>query len=285
MPTSESLLCRYVSSLANENISQSTIKCYLAAVRHLHIAEGFGDPNISGMARLEQVLKGIKSTQAKGMKRNVRLPITPELLLSMRSTWLVVGLISQDDGRMLWAAASLCFFAFLRSGEITVPNDTDYDVGAHLSFDDVSVDSFSSPSTLKVRIKASKTDPFRMGVDVYVGRSGDLLCPVTAVLAYMVARGKGTGPFFRFQDGKPLTRVRFVARVRDALAKAGVDQSAYSGHSFRSGAATTAAKQGISDSTIKILGRWKSSVYQLYIKTPKEHLASISRRLVARRAS
>ncbi len=104
------------------------------------------------------MLKGIKSTQAKGMKRSVRLPITPELLLSMRSTWLGEGLVSQDDGRMLWAATALCFFAFLRSGEISAPNDTDYDEGAHLSFDYVTVDSFSNPSTLKVRIKASKTE-------------------------------------------------------------------------------------------------------------------------------
>ena len=83
LPTNENLLCRYSSSLANESLSHSTIKCYLAAVRHLHIAEGFGDPGISGMARLEQVLKGIKSTQAKGLKKSARLPVIPELLLKM----------------------------------------------------------------------------------------------------------------------------------------------------------------------------------------------------------
>ncbi len=66
---------------------------------------------------------------------------------------------------------------------------------AHLSFDDVTVDSFSNPSTLKVRIKASKINPLRVGVDVYVGKPGDVLCPVPAVLAYMVARGKNPGPF------------------------------------------------------------------------------------------
>jgi hypothetical protein len=63
--------------------------------------------------------------------------------------------------------------------------------------------------------------------------------------------------------------------MKEALISAGVDCSPYSGHSFRSGAATTAAKQGISDATIKMLGRWKSSAYQLYI----EQLAAYSRRL------
>jgi hypothetical protein len=38
--------------------------------------------------------------------------------------------------------------------------------------------------------------------------------------------------------------------VREALAAAGVDQSAYSGHSFRSGAATTAARYNHQDARL-----------------------------------
>ena len=45
----------------------STIKCYLSAVRQMHVAEGYGDPCMSSMARLEQVLKGIKSLQARSL--------------------------------------------------------------------------------------------------------------------------------------------------------------------------------------------------------------------------
>ena len=47
--------------------------------------------------------------------------------------------------------------------------------------------------------------------------------------------------------------------VKEAISAAGVDSSPYSGHRFRSGAATTAAKQGIAEATIQKLGRWKSS--------------------------
>ena len=128
--------------------------------------------------------------------------------------------------------------------------------------------------------RISRADPFRQGMDIFVGRTGNELCPVAATLAYMVQRGPGPGPLFKFQDGKPLTRQRFVARAREALSSAGVDCSAYSGHSFRSGAATTAAKCGVSDAMIKMLGRWKSSAYQLYIKTPRDQLARISMELV-----
>ena len=89
---------------------------------------------------------------------------------------------------MLWAAVCLCFFGFLRAGKITVPSDSSYDAGAHVNADDIAVDSKSHPQVMRVRIKASKTDPFWQGVDVFLGRTGSPLCPIAAVLAYGSAR-------------------------------------------------------------------------------------------------
>lgn len=136
----------------------------------------------------------------------------------------------QPDVIMLWAASTLCFFGFMRAGELTVPSDNGFDKSTHLAFKDVAV----NPKVLKVRLKKSKTDPFRVGVDIFVGRTDSPLCPVAAVLAYMVARGAGPAL------GSLLTRARFVDRVRAALREANVDYTPYSGHSFRIGAATTA---------------------------------------------
>ena len=81
---------------------------------------------------------------------------------------------------------------------------------------------------------------------------------------------------FFFSNERFLTRDRFVAKVREAMSLAGLNYDDYSGHSVRIGAATTAAQKGISDSTIKMLGRWKSSAYTLYIKTPRDHLVKFS---------
>ncbi len=93
---------------------------------------------------------------------------------------------------------------------------------------------------------------------MFVGKTGEPLCPVTALVDYLVKRKAGLGPLFIFQDGRPLTRKRFVENVRAALTSTGVDSTPYPGHSFRSRAATTAASRGIGDATIKILGKWKS---------------------------
>ena len=130
-----------------------------------------------------------------------------------------------------------------------------------------------------MRIKASKTDPFRMGVSVYLGTGGGVLCPVSSVLDYMVRRGSAAGPFFTYADGRLLTRQRFVKAVRRAMDQAGVDSSRYAGHSFRIGAATAAAQCGLQDSLIKTLGRWESAAYTVYVRTPCETLCAVSRTL------
>lgn len=52
------------------------LKCYLSAVRHSHLAEGYPDPGISIMAHQEQVLKSIQ-TRAKNTKCPTKDPWPP----------------------------------------------------------------------------------------------------------------------------------------------------------------------------------------------------------------
>ena len=280
-PAFERNLSFFVAFLYGEGLTAGTVKCYLSAVRHMQIALGLGDPHVSAMPQLEYVLKGLKKKTAGRATRD-RRPITPPILRHLRRVW--ESAVDQFNSAMLWAASCMCFFGFLRSGEVVVPSDTGFDEAVHLSFGDVKLDSVSSPQYLEVRLKASKTDPFRKGVSVYLGRTDADLCPVAAVLHYMVQRGSSRGPFFKFSDGRPLTRDRFVVGVRSALQAAGIPSANYAGHSFRIGAATTAALCGVQDSLIKTLGRWESAAYTLYIRTPRETLCAVSRSLVSRTA-
>ena len=103
---------------------------------------------------------------------------------------------------------------------------------------------------LVLLLRHSKTDNFGAGVSLYVGAMGCNLCPVAAMLSYLAVRPSTPGPFVH-QDGRPLL---CPGLVRAVLASAGVDTSRYSGHSFRIGAATTAAQAGLQDSLIQMLG-------------------------------
>ena len=147
--------------------------------------------------------------------------------------------------------------------------------------EDVAVDSVHNPSMIKIHLRTSKTDQYGQGVNIYLRRTGSDLCPVYALLAYNLAvRGSEHCPLYKLQDGQCQTKDLFITRLRSALSVLGYDESSYAGHSFRIGAATTAAERGIEDSVIKMLGRWESSAYQLYVRTSQQALVSISRRMV-----
>ena len=102
-----------------------------------------------------------------------------------------------------------------------------------------------------------------------VGRTGDALCPVSALAQYISMRGCQPGAFFLDTSRKVLTKQRFVERIRELLTTIGLPQHNFAGHIFRIGAATTAAAAGIEDSTIQTLGRWHSAAFLQYIRTPQ----------------
>ena len=111
---------------------------------------------------------------------------------------------------------------------------------------------------------------------IIIGKTGDDLCPISAMLNFLKVRGTYPGPLFCRKSGAPLSKSRFVDCVRSALTKANFPADVFTGHSFRIGAATTAASAGICDSSIQSLGRWKSNAYLLYIRTEPQKLARVS---------
>ena len=232
------------------------------------------------MPCLSYILRGVKSNEVKlGAGTREHLPITPGILQKMHAIWSPSG--TEHDTKLVWAACCLCFFTFLHAGEMTVPSDDAYDPAVHLSVNDLAVDDPSSPSALRITIKQSNTDPFRRGVDLWVGKTESDLCPVAAVLDYFIARGSRTGPLFMFADGQPLTRQHFVDVVRSALDAAGFNKDKYCSHSFCIGAASAATARGVEDCIIKTLGRWESLAYLQYIRLQREQLAGISGLLAA----
>lgn len=213
----------------------------------------------------------------KGRTPKPRLPITPSILRRVKAVWFSQG--NTYEQVMLWAVAVTTFFSFCRLGEIVMEREDGYDPCSHLSYRDVATDSPKRPTIISLLLRRTKTDPIRQGVKVVIGRTGDDLCPVAALLQYLSLRGSRQGPLFIRADGNPLTKAKFVSAVRSAMMEAKLPASDYTGHSFRIGAATTAAAAGLDDSIIQTLGRWKSSAYLLYVKIDPQRLASVSNTL------
>lgn len=101
-------------------------------------------------------------------------------------------------------------------------------------------------------------------------------CPYQALKSYSEMRGHVRGmtssqdPLFLTPHHDPLSRNTFIRYLKEVLKILGLDSTEFSGHSFRIGAATSAAKVRVEDHLIKTLGRWSSDCYQWYIRTPWE---------------
>ena len=106
------LLLLFAAHLHTQNLVHGTIKSYLAAIHHGQILSGLGDPQIHQMPQLENLLIGIRRATLQSTR--TRLPIIPQVL---KRVWQQAD---RNEARLLWAAACLCFFGFLRSGKVTV---------------------------------------------------------------------------------------------------------------------------------------------------------------------
>ena len=229
------------------------------------------------MYRLQKVLTGIKRSQ-KPPKLN-RYPITIQILDSIYNYFQPPQSFNVDH-IMLWAAFTLAFFGFLRASEFTC-NSSSFDPTVHLCLIITFIPNIESPNHMLVSIKQSKTDPFRKGCTLTIARSTTSICSVMAMRDYLLqCKPAATGPLFTFANGKWLSRASLTKELRSALQSCGLTADHYFTHSFRIGAATTAAAAGVPSWLIKVLGRWSSDCYERYIRTPEQTLLAIPKQLV-----
>ena len=100
-------------------------------------------------------------------------------------------------GRLLFVSFFLDFFVAQNSQCL-----------AQVSFQipsDVLTDKLPFPDSLMINIKKSKTDQFKRGFTIVLGKADSHICPVAAILTYLHLTGQKNGPMFIFKDGSPLT--------------------------------------------------------------------------------
>jgi len=176
--------------------------------------------------------------------------------------------------KAMWRSVTLtAFFGLLRVSEFTCPSQL-FDPCIQLAVCDV---SFNKDFTmLYIKIKASKTDPFRTGSIIRLAAIiNHDLCPVKAMQRYLVYRGRSPGPLFTFSDGRYLTRNFLVAFLRMVLPNVNNINS----HSFRIGGASAAMAAGASDALIRIMGRWSSDCSNRYIRIGDTSITTFHQRM------
>lgn len=280
---SEAILCYYVTHCArNLHLCYSTIKSHLSAIRHHYTINSAPNPLRTSTGQpllaLELTMRGIRKANNQPCLK--RFPITLDILYGICHK-LHHGMFGSYMDALLLAACTTAFFGFLRCGEFTTLTKT-FDRNQHLGLRDITLIPTAAPRTAHVHIKVSKTDPFRQGFTLQLFRLNSCLCPVSALESYLRLRLNSplqSPAFFLLPEGAPLSRNRFIECLRFILQQLGYSPYGYNGHSFRIGAATSAARAGIPDHMIKTLGRWTSDCYQRYIRIAPSHLASAHRTL------
>ena len=242
-----------------------SIRVYLSGVRYFSLRAGHNFV-LDQMHSLFYLLRGIRRTQGDLHTRNLRVPMTLPMLDQLFT--FIQGHYPGSDTYMLQSAVTLAFFGLLRVSEFTAQNPYTYDSSYTLCFNNV----FISTNLIIVQLRASKTDPFRMGVNIRIGVTGTRLCPVQALSRFHQVHPSRVGPLFVFSSGRFLARDDLVFLLRSCFPDLNVNT-----HSFRIGGASAAASAGIADSTIQILGRWSSDAYRRYIRIPDEQVMSWSR--------
>ena len=175
------------------------------------------------------------------------------------------------------AVISCAFFGFLRPGEFTTPA---FHPSRNLALSDI---SFAANSFL-LYLKRSKSDRLNRGVSIRYFSLHSIACPMANLRRYLQLRSRcfaksppAHTPLFLMPNGRALSRIEFISRLRRLLSTLGYNALRYSGHSLRIGAASSAAYAGVSPDLIKVLGRWSSDAYQRYIRLPSSAVADALR--------
>ena len=260
LPILPATLALFVAYLFDNKYASSTVNTYVSALGYYHRLAGVQDPT-----KTFYIIEMLKGYGKISPKLDSRLPITLPILVRIIQASNSFC-VSHYQSSMFKAMCSLAFFAFLRIGEITVSNREGVNNNL-LQLGQVSRRCCESGNELSLVITFTNykhnynQNPFSI-----VLRRQLHACPVQSLLDYFSVRGIANGPLFINPDGSPVLRSEFSKMLCSILQLCHLDPKRYKGHSFRIGAATYPAEQGISDAQIRQMGRWKSDAFKKYIR-------------------
>lgn len=248
-PFNDQDVLRYIAFLYHNGYSYASIVSGLSAITFWCKVRGW--PLVVQSFIVSRALRGVKSLAVSSSR--VKFPITPDVLRSL-CAYIGGPDVSLLQETRLRAMFLLAFHAFLRVGEFCESQHM-------LRLSDVSVQA----SHVSITFPSYK---FSLGhcPTVFIPASSTDLCPVKALFRYLSLRGTQPGVLFLDDDGQPFSSRVFRICLSRIAAKAGLASRGITPHSFRVGAATSAAAIGIPVETIQRMGRWSSRAFVRYIK-------------------
>jgi site-specific recombinase XerD len=254
LPSDPKVISLYLTHLSTKDIKMSTLKRRLVSIGVIHKLKGYyldtKHPSI-----IENIM-GIK--RRKGSIQKSKKPL---LINNIKK---IINVIDQQKIEEIkkFRDRTIILIGFsggFRRNEIV-----------SLDYDDL---DFVTEG-LKINLKRSKTDQFGEGaVKALPYFDNTQYCPVKSIEKWIKISKINSGSLFRrFVKGSKLSKYRLTDQtvallIKEYLKIADIDSKNYSGHSLRSGFATSAAESGVEERNIMAMTGHKSTeMVRRYIK-------------------
>ena len=254
LPSEPKIVSLYLTHLSTKGSKISTLKRRLVSIGFIHRLKGhyldMKHPSI-----IENIM-GIK--RRKGSSQKGKKPI---LISTLKK---IINVIDEQNKEEIkkFRDRSIILIGFsggFRRNEIVTLDHDDLDF---------------VPEGVRINLRRSKTDQFGEGFTKALPYfDNSKYCPVVSLKKWMEISKIGSGPVFRrFSKGSKLSENRLTDQtvallIKQYLQLTGIDSKNYSGHSLRSGFATSAAESGAEERSIMAMTGHKSTeMVRRYIK-------------------
>jgi len=254
LPSEPKIVSLYLTHLSTKGAKISTLKRRLVSIGVIHKLKGhYLDTKHPAIIENIMGIKRRKGNNQKGKK--------PILINDLKKIINVIDQQSKEEIKKLRDRSIILigFSGGFRRSELV-----------NIDYDDI---EFVSEG-VKIFIKRSKTDQFGEGsVKALPYFDNSQYCPVASLQKLINISKINSGPLFRrFLKGLKLSEKRLTDQtvallIKEYLELAGIDSKNYSGHSLRSGFATSAAESGAEERSIMAMtGHKTTQMVRRYIK-------------------
>ena len=254
LPSDPKIISLYLTHLSTKDLKMSTLKRRLVSIGVIHKLKGhYLDTKHPSIIENLMGIKRRKGSIQKGKK--------PLLIKYLKQ---IINVIDDNKNEEIkkFRDRSIILIGFsggFRRNEIV-----------SLDYDDLDF----VLEGLKINLRRSKTDQFGEGsVKGLPYFDNSQYCPVLTLKKWIEVSNINSGPLFRrFTKGSKLTNYRLTDQtvallIKKYLKLAGIENKNYSGHSLRSGFATSAADFGVEERNIMAMTGHKSpEMVRRYIK-------------------
>jgi hypothetical protein len=259
LPTSDAVLCLFVSSLAGR-VSGSTIRNHLSAIRALHIINMLDYVESS---HLSHFVRGAANLAPASSVKPARMPVTLDHLS------LLCSYLSSDPKDVACAAvACIAFWGQCRLGEL-LPISRKDALNGHLPHRSHLLEGESALGSRTLILPWTKTTKWG-GASIVLPHVPHQTNPAAAIAVHIASSPSSDDVFmFSYQDNNtllPLTKRVFLARCNEIWGAHGLPR--LTGHCFRIGGTSEFLLRGVPPDVVKSLGRWSSDSFLRYWRSP-----------------